>query len=671
MALGFDSCAFYFKRSCMPSPGSSPSSAAEAKESPAAPECPPSAADTLPVYSFRTLAEYELAFEAEEPTVDESWTAVALEVNRTPFAGLSGPLHTLQRHRGILFSAVSAVGLCADSDALFEKIGAMRDRAAAAVVDSLASVLGQTPSEIIPLREWIQNVEGMQPSEFRMPAAVDPLAWRDILSDYLLFQRSQFRRLAFDHRLHAAGASSLLAFLYSLPTADEIQEMRDQLTSLRMLMSQKDGLPARLNSATNELEHARIDLQECALQLERCKLLKEPESRISDLERLVSDARARLHAAMRGVRGVYELELQLSGSIYPEYIARLGGACARVSDYSDLKLVSTLRTSNHPVRLANGPNGPVVLKEFSVNNADCVRFRNEVALLHRLAECDGVVKVVSYFIDGDRAFIEMPHYAFSSVLDWIRGVNPTLADRLRCAHRIAAALERVHAADVVHCDIKPDNLFVDADGLPYIGDFDVSMSTDDRARLFSTQTLAHGGTAAYMAPEVLRGLPATKASDVHSLGMVFIDMFGDGTPRDAGAAPVVPCALDPQLRRLLEAMVHADPTIRPTAAAVAASPAFSAYAHLPMLLPLYWTNSRRTVPVLVDVTEKMQGILQKLVDRTVLPGALGRGRDVPAGSPPYSRLVVAKVDCIESPALFQCYSSVCNKLSSLPPRSSP
>jgi hypothetical protein len=309
----------------------------------------------------------------------------------------------------------------------------------------------------------------------------------------------------------------------------------------------------------------------------------------------------------------------------------------------------------------------VVLKEFVVGQKDLPRFRNELSLLNRLSQCDGVVKILSAFLDGDRAYIEMPRYTFGSLLQWVRDTNPSAEVRLQSAHRIASALERIHALGVVHCDIKPDNVFVDDDGLPYIGDFDVSMPTADRTRLFSTQTIAHGGTPAYMAPELIRGQSATKASDIYSLGLVILDLFGDGTPRAVGAAPVVPRSLANALKTLLESMLLADPAARPSASSVVGSAAFRGVlvsAPLPIVAPLYWNQPRLvgTIPLLVDVTAEMRDVLQQIVDRTIVQGALGIGRDIPPGTPPYSKLAIAKVERVESPALYKRYLSLCDAL---------
>ena len=75
----------------------------------------------------------------------------------------------------------------------------------------------------------------------------------------------------------------------------------------------------------------------------------------------------------------------------------------------------------------------------------------------------------------------------------------------------------MHANGVVHSDVKPDNVLIDASGRPRLGDFDVSKdATVRRTHVFASTRAA--GTFGYLAPEVISGGGATEASDVYSLG---------------------------------------------------------------------------------------------------------------------------------------------------------
>ena len=82
------------------------------------------------------------------------------------------------------------------------------------------------------------------------------------------------------------------------------------------------------------------------------------------------------------------------------------------------------------------------------------------------------------------------------------------------------AVEYLHSCGVVHCDLKPTNLLMTADGTLKIADFDISLDTTQRRSKRSTLALHVGGTHGYMAPELLKGAPCSAESDMYSLGKV-------------------------------------------------------------------------------------------------------------------------------------------------------
>lgn len=142
---------------------------------------------------------------------------------------------------------------------------------------------------------------------------------------------------------------------------------------------------------------------------------------------------------------------------------------------------------------------------------------------------------------------------------------------LRLADRILAGLEYAHSRDVIHRDIKPDNIFVlDGDGVKIV-DFGLARV---QASTTITKTGAVMGSPGYIAPEVIDGLQADKRTDVFSFGVLFYEMltgvrpFGPDTafesfarviyrimsedPQPASKVnPAVPAALDPVISRML------------------------------------------------------------------------------------------------------------------------
>ncbi len=96
---------------------------------------------------------------------------------------------------------------------------------------------------------------------------------------------------------------------------------------------------------------------------------------------------------------------------------------------------------------------------------------------------------------------------------------------------VASALAYAHGHGVVHRDVKPENIFLDAEtGRAMLSDFGIAHSADHESRL--TMTGAAIGTPAYMAPEQIDGARADARSDLYSLGLVTWEMLTGQRPWD-------------------------------------------------------------------------------------------------------------------------------------------
>jgi alpha-tubulin suppressor-like RCC1 family protein/tRNA A-37 threonylcarbamoyl transferase component Bud32 len=96
---------------------------------------------------------------------------------------------------------------------------------------------------------------------------------------------------------------------------------------------------------------------------------------------------------------------------------------------------------------------------------------------------------------------------------------------------VASALAYAHGHGVVHRDVKPENIFLDAEtGRAMLSDFGIAHSAEHESRL--TMTGAAIGTPAYMAPEQIDGARADARSDLYSLGLVTWEMLTGQRPWD-------------------------------------------------------------------------------------------------------------------------------------------
>jgi eukaryotic-like serine/threonine-protein kinase len=208
------------------------------------------------------------------------------------------------------------------------------------------------------------------------------------------------------------------------------------------------------------------------------------------------------------------------------------------------------------------------------------RFRREALAAARLSGTPHVVTVFDVGEHEEQPYIVMEYLEGGSVHDRLRAdgrVPP--AQALGWLEQAAVALDRAHAAGVVHRDVKPANLMLDRDGKVVVTDFGIASTTGVDTLTLPGTVL---GTAGYLSPEQARGEPATAASDRYSLGVVAFELLtgrrpfeGDTAATEAFAhvnAPV-PSAekIDPELPDGVdEALARAlakDPRARPATCA--------------------------------------------------------------------------------------------------------
>ena len=181
------------------------------------------------------------------------------------------------------------------------------------------------------------------------------------------------------------------------------------------------------------------------------------------------------------------------------------------------------------------------------------RFLSEGRLLARLSH-PGLVKVYDLEWDENGG---SPWYAMDLVLDddgephTLADLTPGEADEEQVAKwfsSIADTIGYIHSQGVIHRDIKPGNILVAADGRLVLSDFGISrivreeLRLDVGAEMTCTNITATGrpapvsGTSGFIAPEVLAGKPASIASDIYSIGVVFFRLL-TGVWYDNSLAP--------------------------------------------------------------------------------------------------------------------------------------
>ncbi|QMW65607.1 protein kinase [Mumia sp. ZJ1417] len=160
-----------------------------------------------------------------------------------------------------------------------------------------------------------------------------------------------------------------------------------------------------------------------------------------------------------------------------------------------------------------------------------------------------------------------------SVHDLLRDYGSLPPEWVACLlDQLLDALSAVHAAGVVHRDVKPANLLLEPTGAgrPYLrlGDFGVAAPVHEPRMTAPAVVL---GTRGYRAPEVLVGAEPDPAQDLWAAGVVLVQMLTGDRPPD-GAGRLVekpPSGVDPALWKVAVALTAPDPGARPASAGAA------------------------------------------------------------------------------------------------------
>jgi hypothetical protein len=172
----------------------------------------------------------------------------------------------------------------------------------------------------------------------------------------------------------------------------------------------------------------------------------------------------------------------------------------------------------------------VKLLSAQAATAEQLRRLEEEALVVGSLGHPNVVAVHDIGHDGDQPFIVQEFLEGSTLRDLARRQPPSIDEAIRIATQIARGLGAAHEKEIVHCDLKPENVFVSTDGWVKILDFGVArLSAGSRANAADSDDPSGGGwfsgTLRYSSPEQIRGSVLDVRSDIFSFGVVLHELL--------------------------------------------------------------------------------------------------------------------------------------------------
>ena len=165
--------------------------------------------------------------------------------------------------------------------------------------------------------------------------------------------------------------------------------------------------------------------------------------------------------------------------------------------------------------------------ELSSDPVTLLRFTREANAASKLNHPN----VVQVYDVGE---VDNRHYI---VMEYVRGRTLKQLIQIRGAlhkeeavgimKQLVSAIAHAHSKDIIHRDIKPQNILVKDDGTVKIADFGIALAHN---AVQLTQNDSVLGSAHYLAPETTRGEPATNQTDIYSLGIVFYELLTGSVP---------------------------------------------------------------------------------------------------------------------------------------------
>lgn len=217
-----------------------------------------------------------------------------------------------------------------------------------------------------------------------------------------------------------------------------------------------------------------------------------------------------------------------------------------------------------------------VLSRAKLTKNTIGRFLRESTMLKTLGAVPGIAAIIDVGHDGEHYYYAMELVAGITIRKHLEKHGPLGEQQgLAIARGMASVLEALRRADIIHRDIKPDNIVIDPGCRPTLIDFGLARLQDNPT---VTQRHEVPGTPAYIAPEAIRGEKVDSRSDLYSLGVTLFESLTGRLPYEGANSlftlikiaegtlpnfePLIDSNISPGFTAVIERLLCGDPEAR-------------------------------------------------------------------------------------------------------------
>lgn len=169
----------------------------------------------------------------------------------------------------------------------------------------------------------------------------------------------------------------------------------------------------------------------------------------------------------------------------------------------------------------------LIREDVMINPINLRRFQNEATIASSLSH-PNIVKVYNHGTIEGRPYIANEYVKGRTMKDMLDfRTSIPIAEAVGYMLQLSSALFYAHQHNIIHRDIKPQNIYVMPDGTIKLGDFGIAEAEGIEGPKKKSEIV---GSVHYLAPEISQGKPASIQSDIYSMGVTFFELLTGHVP---------------------------------------------------------------------------------------------------------------------------------------------